>query len=277
MQVLSNKAEGASPKEPVFVDLFESQGMPVRRLNSQRTKEPLSPVGLKFLQYIVELLGKRNVTSDDILLTELVNGFIVEIPRMERSIVFRDIARNLSSVAIRTPTHGTSMAIDGENNQAGKVGEVLLYDMVEREDASGMMMTVVGARNIPKPKINVQDRVVPHWYMDELRQRSDREMAEEREERDQRKREMIKKIKQKFPRAGDFMSMIDMSGIKIDGMRINAIGAIYGITDPEGTPMDRLLLAAKIYGENDIGVLKAAKTVMEAMMETHGRAQRAML
>lgn len=259
------------------INALEVLGMTVRRLNSQRVREPLSPAGIKLLQYTVELLGKRNVTPDDMLLTELVNGFIVEIPRMERSIVFRDLAQNLASVAIRTPTHGTSMTIDGENNQVGKLGEVLLYDMVEREDASGMTMAVAGVRNIPKPKINVQERVAPHWCMNEILQRSEQEIAAERAEGDQRKREMIKKMKQKFPTAGDFMSMVNMSGIKIGGMRVNVIGAIYGITDPEGTSMDRLLLAVKIYGENDIGVLKAAQIVMGARMQVHGRAQRAML
>lgn len=271
MPVLSNKAEGASSKESILIDTLELQGMIVRRFaHPQRVKEALSPAGYGLLRYVIELLGKQKVTPDDILFTELVNGYIMEIPRMERSIVFRDFEQS-SNVAVRTPTHGICLMINERNYRAGKLGEMLVFDMNEREDSTGMMAAVTGKKNTPQPKTDIQGRIAPTWYIDELYKRSEKEIIAEKDERGRRKEEVIERMKQRFSTARDFMGMTDVGRIRVGGMRINAIGATYGIANPEGVLEDRLLLAAKIYGENDLGVLKAMQIVMR------GRVQGAML
>ena len=227
--VLSNKAEDISLR----ADSLESLGVAVVKLTSSRMKEPLSLDGHEVLQYVISILGKQKVMPDDMLLTELVNGFILEIPRMERSIVFRDLAQGLSCVAIRTPTHGSVMVIDGSNEEKEKLGEMLLHDMEEREEVSGIMTTVRGARNIPKPKMDIHGRVSSAWYSDEIHQRSEKEMAAERDKDNQRKREIIARMKVRFPTTRDFMGIPNAENIRIHGMRLNAIGVIFGIKKAE--------------------------------------------
>ncbi len=260
------------------ISTYEAHGMVVRRLTeNKRTVEPLSSIGGKLLHCVVEFLGKRNITPDDMLITELVNGYILEIPRIERSMVFRDLTQNISSVAIRTPTHGSVMTLDGDNMEVEKWGEMLVFNMEERKEPSGMMSMVAGLENIPKPKIDVSERASPAWYSDELYQRSEKEVAAKGDENEQRKMEIIGRVKARFPKTANFMSIPNAGNIRIYGMRLNVIGEIFGIRNPESSTQDRLLLAAKIYGEENVGVQRATQIIIGTRMKVYERAQRVMV
>ncbi|MCX6734169.1 MAG: hypothetical protein NTX63_05185 [Candidatus Peregrinibacteria bacterium] len=265
--------QGASDESRIL-DIYEIQGMVVRKFaQDQRTKESLSSKGYELLQFVVELLQKQRVFTDDIFCTELVDGYVLEVPRMKRSMVFRDIGE-VHSVVIRTPMHARCVMIDDENLHKDEIKEVLLCNLQEKINEHGMMETVAGTRNKPAPKMSIAGRDIPAWINNELQQLSPMELAMEQKQGTQRMADSISKIRERFPTARDFIGASDVGRMS---KHLGIAGAFHGITDAVRIPGDRVLLAARIYGADDPAVKRANEVVMKERLETHRRARLAML
>jgi|GEM_PF-5238063 len=261
-------------EESRTLDAYAVQGMIVRKFaQRQRTKESLSHEGQELLKFIIELLGKQRVFPNDMLYTELVDGYILEIPRMERSIVFRDTGETCN-VVIRTPTHARCVVIDNGNVYRDEIKEVLLWNLEEKVGKHGMMDTVVGTRNKPTQKISIAGHDVPAWIKYELRQLSSMELEMRESKYAHTVAESVSKIREKFTTARKFIGASNVSSL---GKDIDIVGGFYGIFDAARIPEDRIMLAAEIYGANEPMVIRAYGIVMAGRLETYRRARNAML
>lgn len=273
MHTSIHRSQGAS-EESRTLDQYEVQGMVVRKFAQEhRTKEFLSPEGNALLQFVVEVLQKHGVSMRDILCTELVNGYVLEVPRIERSLVFRDMGE-IHSVAIRTTTHIRYVTIDDENTYGNEIKEALIYNLQDRADRHGMMENVASTRNEPAQSMSIVERDMPAWIGHELQQLSPMERVMKDHREVQQVADNVDKIKRRFPTAREFIGAGDVGRMSTC---LDVVGAFYEISDAVKIPGDRVLLAAKIYGESDPAVLRAHGVIMKERMETHRKTRQAML
>lgn len=257
-------------RSTLLISTYEARGMVVRRFSqSDRKKEPLSSEGHEVFQYLMQLVRSQNVTPEDILFIELVDGFIIDIPRMERSMVFRD-----QIMMVRTPTHIRSGSIDEKSDWKSEIQEVMMFNIKDREMLGGMIDTVRGEKNVPKSKIDVtQRREISGWMYDEISKRSKREIALSEEKNEANQRKIIDGVRERFPTAASFIACLpeSMTRVKVNGLTVNEVGTMHGIQDPAEDLFARVYLAAVIYGEDNPAVQKALAIVLKPKLKFHER------
>lgn len=256
-------------RSTLLISTYEARGMVVRRFSqSDRKKEPLSSEGHEVFQYLMQLVRSQNVTPEDILFIELVDGFIIDIPRMERSMVFRD-----QIMMVRTPTHIRSGSIDEKSDWKSEIQEVMMFNIKDREMPGGIIDTTQCEKNVPKSKIDMTQREISGWMYDEISKRSKREITLSEEKNEANQRKIIDGVRGRFPTAASFITCLpeNMRRVKVNGLTVNEVGTMHGIQDPAEDLLARVYLAAVIYGEGNPTVQKALATVLKPKLQLHER------
>ncbi len=232
---------------------FQHSGATVQYISEQerpkRIIEQLAPILLEVIKNIVAQAKILGVSMADMWFGELPDGYMIAIPRIQRSMVVQG-----RIVSITTSTYARAGYIDDDGQWKNQLKEAMLFEIGDDE---GGKKNTLGARINMTLYQKSQEHTA--WYTGQLTKKTEREKERNKEMNAQKLTNLLAAVREKFP-AHVFCQSgnPDLMNQKVQQHTLGDIATMAGI--PLFAPsMRHLALAAKVHGEHDSSVQKMMK------------------
>ncbi|MFA7277397.1 MAG: hypothetical protein WC101_00205 [Candidatus Gracilibacteria bacterium] len=245
---------------------WRDNGMIVERMavggKRSRMIEPLSERMVEVMDFLEEIYAAEGIPASEVMLTELVDGFIMEIPGIQRKVVIRDE----TFVVIGTVSARSGWL--GDEEWRDVLSEAILFDIGDSDMVRNSVIPV---------DMNAYQNAKIHtmWRQCEMNKRSSREVQSDAEKSEQRIRELIQVVRDTF-RAADicYAELDEAKDMRVNEMSLNDIGLMLGLPSVTGSDLELLKFAMCVYGADNLVVKRVYERLLKDAKKSTGSSKK---
>ncbi|MBP7898960.1 hypothetical protein KAZ92_03390 [Candidatus Gracilibacteria bacterium] len=223
----------------------------VARRKGSRIVEPLSERMVEVMDFLEEIYAAEGIPASEVMLTELVDGFIMEIPGIQRKVVIRDE----TFVVIGTVSARSGWL--GDEEWRDVLSEAILFDIGDSDMVRNSVIPV---------DMNAYQNAKIHtmWRQCEMNKRSSREVQSDAEKSEQRIGALIQVVRDTF-RAADicYAELDEAKDMRVNEMSLNDIGLMLGLPSVTGSDLELLKFAMCVYGADNLVVKRVYERLLK--------------
>ncbi len=212
-----------------------------------RIIEQLPSVLLEVIENVIVQAKILGVAMTDIWFGELPDGYMIAIPRIQRTVVVQG-----RILTITTSTHARTGYIDDHGEWKAYLKEAIIFEITDDGEQ--------GKKNTLGEKVEMghylKSQKHTTWHKAHLAKKTEREEQRDRELDAEKVAVLLAAVRMQFP--ADMLCQIgsiDLMGRKVGNHTLAHIATMVGIPHfPQ--PIRRLALAAKVHGEHNPSVQK---------------------